>query len=82
MRLYSSAPYSCATNASRHSARNSAGRSGWSGIKAGVAKFGPVTAQVQELTILGGLQVQELSMSVAPQGTTCPAPAAPVGAPT
>jgi len=57
------------------------GQSGWWGIKAGVAKFGPVTAQVQELTILGALQVPNLSLSVAPQGATCPAPAAPVGAP-
>jgi len=46
-----------------------------------VAKFGPVTATIQDLTILGALHLPNLSLSVAAQGTTCPAPAAPVGAP-
>lgn len=57
------------------------GQYGWWGIKAGVAKFGPVTATVQDLTILGGLQLPNLSLSVASQGAACPTPAAPVGAP-
>ncbi|NUR28452.1 MAG: hypothetical protein HOV83_21865 [Catenulispora sp.] len=57
------------------------GRFGWWGIKAGVAKFGPVTANVEELSILGALQLPNLSLTVAPKGTTCPAPALPSGAP-
>lgn len=57
------------------------GQPGWWGIKAGVAKFGQVNATVQELTILGGLQLPNLSLTVASQGTTCPPPPAPVGTP-
>jgi hypothetical protein len=44
------------------------GRFGWWGIKTGVAKFGQVTATVQELTILGGLRPPNLSLSVAGRG--------------
>lgn len=58
------------------------GQFGWWGIKAGVAKFGPVTANVEELNILGGLQLPNLSLTVEPKGTTCKAPDPPVGAPT
>ncbi|GAA1969112.1 DUF6230 family protein [Catenulispora subtropica] len=57
------------------------GQFGWWGIKAGVAKFGPITANVEELNILGGLQLPNLSLTVAPKGTTCPAPAVPSGRP-
>ncbi|NUP50529.1 MAG: hypothetical protein HOW97_24940 [Catenulispora sp.] len=57
------------------------GQFGWWGIKAGVAKFGPVTADVEELNILGGLQLPNLSLTVAPKGTVCKAPDPPVGSP-
>jgi len=54
---------------------------GWWGIKAGIAKFGPVTATVQEMSIKGALTLPRLRITMAGAGTTCPAPAAPTGAP-
>jgi hypothetical protein len=54
---------------------------GWWGIKAGIAKFGPVTATVQQMTIQGALTMPNLHITIAAAGTTCPAPAAPTGAP-